>query len=144
MADVTKQQRGDTAPEEPASGGIMTPPKQPLFDGDVKSVKVTGDVNMIQLLDEIEEHLGDRERYQVLMQIEDHQAPVSKENPLVIHVHPATTDMDAVLGVVNEHTPDADYGKSEKDKELESLKARLAEGDLALEDLNKIVRSLVQ
>ena len=140
MADVKK---GDTAPEEPAGGGIMTPPKQPLFDGDVKSVKVTGDVHPIQLLDEIEEHLGDRDRYQVMMELADNRAPVSAKNSLVIHVHPATTDMDAVLGVVNSHEPDADYGKTDKDKELESLKARLAEGDLALEDLNKIVRSLV-
>lgn len=142
MADLTKP-RGDTAPEEPSGGGIMTPPKHPLFDGDVKSVKVTGEVNMVQLLDEIEEHLGDRERYQVLMEVENHRAPVSDENPLIVHVHPATTDMDAVLGVVNSHTADADYGKTEKDKELESLKARLAKGDLALEDLNKILRSIV-
>jgi hypothetical protein len=142
MADMTKP-RGDTAPEESSGGGIMTPPKHPAFDGDVKSVKVTGDVNTIQLLDEIEEHLGDRERYQVLMEMKDPRASVSDENPLVIHVHPATTDMEAVLGVVNSHTADADYGKTKKDKELESLKGRLAKGDLALEDLNKIVRSLI-
>lgn len=142
MADMTKN-RGDAAPEEPGSGPLMVTPKQPFFDGDVKSVKVTGDVNAIQLLDEIEDHLGNRDQYQVLMEIADHKTPVSKDNPLVIHVHPASTDMDAVLGVVNAHEPDADYGKTDKDKELESLKARLAEGDLALEDLNKIVRSLV-
>lgn len=136
--------RGDEAPEEESAlGGPMKAPQSPLFDGDVKSLKVTKDVNLLQLLDEIDDRLGDRQKYQVVLEVEDHKAPVSETNPLTIHVHPAEVDMRTVRGVVESHVFNADHGKSASDKELEELKSRLAQGDLALPELNKIVRSII-
>lgn len=147
MADVNDRELlGDVAPEgEPEPlGGAMRPPAQPFWDGNAKSLKVTKKVNPIQLLDEIEDRLGDPSRYQVVMQVDDPKTGVSTDNPLTVHVHPADTDMHAVREVVKAHTPDPDYGKSKADLEREGLVQRLRDGnDLALPELNKILRSII-
>lgn len=141
MVDVIK---GDTAPVEDDTplGGPMIPVANPIFDGDAKSMVVTKNVNMNQLVAEIDERLGDRAKYQVIAEIADHRALVSEANPLTLHVHPSEVDMRTVRGVVESHVPDVDHGKTKQEIEIDALKARLAEGDLSLPDLNKILRSI--
>jgi hypothetical protein len=136
---------GDAPEEEPIQegGGLMKAPQQALFDGDTKSVTVTHEVNLLQLLNEVEDRLGDRSHFQVVMEMADHKAPVSEMNPLIIHVHPAEADMRTVRGAVDSHSPDPDYGRSDADKKLEELKGRLRDGDLSLKDLNTILRSVI-
>jgi hypothetical protein len=144
MAELTKElAEGET--EEELNGGLMRPPLAgtELFGGDHKSLEVTREVGLIQLLDEIEERLGDRDKFHVAMETKDHQAPVSDTNPMTIHIHPSEVDMRTVRGVVESHVVDPDYGKTDEDKKLESLKARLAKGDLSLKDLNVILRSVI-
>jgi hypothetical protein len=121
----------------------MKPVENPLWGGDVTSLKVTRDVNLHQLLWEIDERLGDRAKYHVVMELAKEGEPVSTKNPLMVHVHPGDTDMRTVNSVVKAHVPDADWGKTDEQKEIESLKARLLEGDLALPELNKILRSIL-
>lgn len=129
--------------EEGFQGGLMKPVDNPLWGGDVASIKVTRDVNLPQLLWEIDEKLGDRTKYHVVLETSKDDQPVSAKNPLLVHVHPGDTDMRTVNSVVKAHVPDADWGKSEEQKEIEGLKARLLEGDLALPELNKILRSIL-
>lgn len=143
MADVTK---GNTAPEEPADGGLMrdVPTSKAIFEGNAKAMTVTKAVNTVQLAHEIDDRLGDPERYHVAMVLDRHDVPVSEKNPLTIYVHPADVDMRTVRGAVESHVADADYGRSEQDIEIGKLKERLAGGDLSLEELNRIVRSIVK
>jgi hypothetical protein len=139
MADVTKD---DAAPVDP-QGGLMKPVANPLFDGDVASLVVTRDVHVHQLLSEIDAKLADPAKYQVIMKVRDHLGAVSEANPLTLHIHPASTDLALVQSVVDAHVPNHDHGKTEQQKEIDALKARLREGDLALPDLNKIFRSIL-
>jgi hypothetical protein len=136
----------DSAPEvEEGNGGPMRPPAEGkmLFSGDHKSLEVTREVGLIQLSDEIEERLGDPEKFHVVMEIQDEKSPVSEKNPLIIHVHPAEVDMRTVRGAVDSHEMDPDYGKTDEDKNLEALKERLGKGDLSLKELNVILRSVI-
>ena len=129
--------------EEGFQGGLMKPVENPLWGGDVATLKVTRAVNTHQLLWEIDEKLGDRTKYHVVLEHEKPDEPVSVKNPLLVHVHPGDTDMRAVSAVVKAHVADPDWAKSEQEKEIEGLKARLLEGDLALPELNKILRSIL-
>lgn len=126
-----------------SNGGLMTPVANPLFNGEVKTIEVTKDVNVHQLLHEVEERLGDRDKFQVVLNLEDDRAPVSESNKLQIHVHPTDVDMRTVRGVVESHVPDPAWGRTAEEIEIENLKARLLEGDLALPELNKIMRSIL-
>jgi hypothetical protein len=139
---------GHVAPEaEPVeqAGGLMKPPPEgaALFGGDFTSLTVTQEINILQLVAEIDEQLGDPERYQVVVEPTVFGLPVSESNPLTVHVHPASVDLKVVKTVVDAHTPIPDYGKTDQDKQLDSLKERLREGDLPLEDLNVILRSII-
>lgn len=130
--------------EEPiAMGGLMTPVENPMFGGDTVTVKVTKAVNANQLLFEVDEKLGDRDKYQVLLAAQDWTEPFSAKNPLLLHIHPADTDVKVVNGVVKAHVPDEHWGRTDEEKKISELKERLKEGDLALPELNQILRSII-
>lgn len=138
----------EQAPEEleTANGGLLDPPQEgsEFFEGEGKSYTVTKDVNPVQLLHEVEEKLGDRDRFQVIVQGAKPGRKVSEENPLTIHVHGEGADMRKVRGVVESHTPDPHFGVSQEDQEVDALRKKLQGGkDLTVAELNKVVRSLI-
>lgn len=117
-------------------------PERAVPFGEGKTLTITREVNPAQLLNEVYDRLGDRQEYNVALQVQEWGLPISEANPAVLHVHPATADMRTVRGAVDTHTPDPHYGMSEEQVELASLKARLAEGDLGNEELNKLLRGI--
>lgn len=127
------------------AGGRLTLPAQgkELFDGEAKSLSVTKDVNVMQLIDEVDDRLGDPQRYQVVGQIEDETAEVSKANPLTLFVH-GDADMRTVRGAVESHEKDENYGLSADDRKINELKKKLRSGkDLPAEELNILLRAML-
>lgn len=137
------QKRESQEDEEVApTGGRLVPVESPLFDGDTVLVKVTRNVNPNQLVWEIDEKLGDRDRYQIAMEHAG-EGPISAKNPLLLHIHPADTDVKVVNAVIKAHVADEHWGRSDEEQEIVKLKERLKDGDLALPELNKILRSII-
>jgi hypothetical protein len=125
---------------------LLTPPPagEEMFEGKGKSYVVTKDVHPLQLIDEVYSRLGDRDKYQVVAQVEDDDNPVSEDNPLTLHLL-GDVDLRTVRGVVESHVKDAEYGLAEGEKELKALAARLTSGeDLPVADLNKLLRGVLQ
>jgi hypothetical protein len=134
----------DEAPEElETPSGVLKEVQEPVFGGEAKSLVVTKDVNVHQLVDEIDKRLGNQERYQVVGHLEDDDEPVSESNPLTLYVH-GDADMRTVRGVVESHDKDPDYGLTDEEKNLNELKDKLRSGkDLPAAELNQILRSLL-
>jgi hypothetical protein len=132
------------APEElETPSGVLKAVETPIFGGEAKSLKVTKDVNVRQLIDEIDERLGDRKRYQVVGHLEDDDREVSEKNPLTLYVH-GDADMRTVRGVVESHDKDPDYGLTDEEKDLNELRAKLKSGeDLPAGELNRLLRSIL-
>lgn len=131
------------APEEPV--GLLIAPKagQELFDGAGKSYKVTKDVRPGQLIEEIYERLGDRSKFEVVVHLEDDDAPVSESNPLTLHLL-GDVDLRTVRGVVESHEKDDNFGLTVEEVKLNALRDRLASGeDLPVGELNKLLRSML-
>jgi hypothetical protein len=125
---------------------LLTPPKagEELFEGKGQALKVTKDVHPLQLIDEVYDRLGSRDKYQVVTHLEDDETPVSEGNPLTLHLL-GDIDLKAVEAVVETHVKDAEYGLAEGEKELKVLAARLTAGeDLPVADLNKLLRGVLQ
>lgn len=141
MAVNTKK---DEAPEElETPSGLLDEHPEPIFGGEAKSLKVTNDVNVHQLIDEIDTRLGDRERFHVVGHLEDDDNPVSEQNPLTLYVH-GGADMRTVRGVVESHDKDPNYGLSDEDRRINELKGKLRSGkDLPAAELNELLRSIV-
>jgi len=137
----------DDAPEElEPPYGLLKPPKDlgaALFDGEAKSIKVTKDVNLHQLVTEVDERLGDPQRYNVVAHVEDLAQPVSEENPLTLYVH-GDADMRTVRGVVESHVKDEHFGLSEEERRINELKSKLRSGkDLPAAELNELLRAML-
>lgn len=135
------------APEElETPNGLLTPPKdqdEAIFGGEAKSLKVTKDVNVHQLIDEIDARLSDPQRYHVVGHLKDDDNPVSEKNPLTLYVH-GDADMRTVRGVVESHDKDSDYGLTDEERGLNKLKEKLRSGeDLPAAELNRLLRSIV-
>ncbi len=138
-------QDAEEVPEEASDGGLLTPPPtgQEIFEGNAKTLKVTKDVNVGQLMDEIDARLGDSERFQVVGHWEDDNSPVSADNPLTLYVD-GGADMRTVRGVMESHVKDDAYGMSESEREIKALKEKLRSGkDLPTADLNKLLRAML-
>lgn len=130
---------------ETPNGGMLLPPKpgQEVFEGKAKTLKVTKDVNVPQLMHEVDERLGDPDRYQVVGHWEDDLVPVSEANPLTLFVD-GEADMRTVRGVVESHVKDEHWGLSDQEREINELKAKLKSGkDLPAADLNKLMRAML-
>lgn len=130
---------------ETPTGGPLRPPKEgeEIFLGEAKSLTVTKDVNIGQLLDEIDERLNDSSRYHVVAHIERDEDEVTEENPLTLYVH-GDADMRTVRGVVESHVRDDSYGVSDEERTINELKDKLKAGDdLPPADLNKLLRSML-
>lgn len=131
--------------KDQGSEGLLKPPAEgkELFEGEVKTLTVTTDVNVAQLMDEVDDRLGDPERYQVVARLEDDESPVSKKNPLILYVH-GDADMRTVRGVVESHEKDEHYGLSDEEREINSLREKLRSGkDLPAAELNKLLRAIL-
>ncbi len=140
---VNPKKKADEAPEEPV--GLLTPPKTgtELFEGEGKSYEVTKDVNPAQLIEEVYERLGKRDKYQVVATLEDDDSPVSEENPLVLHLF-GDVDLRTVRGVVESHEKDDSFGVSKEEAALNELADRLRSGeDLSSGELNTLLRSML-
>jgi hypothetical protein len=137
--------KGNEAPEElETPSGTLKEVAEPIFGGEAKSLKVTKDVNVHQLIDEIDERLGDRDKYHVVGHLEDDGNPVSEKNPLTLYIH-GGADMRTVRGVVESHDKDPNYGLSDEDKRINELKDKLKSGkDLPADELNELLRSIVR
>lgn len=135
----------DEAPEEELETppGTLKPVDNPIFGGDAKSLVVESDVNVHQLIDEIDERLGNRDKFQVVGHLEDDENPVSPQNPLTLYVH-GGADMRTVRGAVESHDKDPNYGLTAADKRLNELREKLQSGqDLPAAELNEILRSIL-
>jgi hypothetical protein len=143
---AVNENKGSDAPEElETPNGLLVPPKegQAIFGGDAKTLKVTKDVNMDQLLHEVDARLGDPDRYHVVAYLEDFDEPVSEKNPLTLYVQ-GDADMRTVRGVVESHDKDEHFGLSDEERALNELKAKLKSGeDLPAAELNKLLRSIL-
>ncbi len=125
---------------------LLTPPKagEELFEGKGQSLGVTKDVHPLQLIDEVYSRLGDRDKYQVVAQVEDDDTLVSESNPLTLHLL-GDIDLKAVEAVVEAHEKDESYGLDDGEKELRALASRLTSGeDLPAADLNKLLRGMLK
>jgi hypothetical protein len=126
--------------QDDATTGMLTPPKagEVLFEGNAKSLKVGKplvDVNAHQLIEEVYAHLGDRERFEVVL--------TDDGTEHVVHVL-GDADMDGVRAVVKAHTADPHYGMSDEARKVEGLRERLRSGeDLPQEDLNTLLRAML-
>lgn len=144
MAVNDKKQ--DQAPEDEVStSGQLRPPKDgdEIFLGEAKSLTVTKDVNIGQLLTEVDERLNDSARYHVVAHIERDEDEVSEENPLTLYVH-GDADMRTVRGVVESHVRDDSYGIPDEERKINELKEKLKAGeDLPPADLNKLLRAML-
>jgi hypothetical protein len=136
--------KADEAPEElETPSGVLKEVAEPIFGGEAKSMAVTKDVNVQQLVREIDDRLGDPGRYQVVGHLEDDDNPVSEKNPLTLYVH-GDADMRTVRGVVESHEKDPGYGLTDEEKNLNELKERLRSGeDLPASELNQLLRSIL-
>lgn len=137
--------RDEDVEMETPNGGMLAPPApgDEVFEGQAKSLKVIKDVNVGQLMDEIDERLGDPEKYHVVGHWENDNIPVSADNPLTLFVA-GGADMRTVRGAVESHVKDDHYGLSEEEREINDLKAKLKSGkDLPTADLNKLLRSIL-
>lgn len=143
MAVNPKKDR-DEAPEEPeAFQSLLKPVDEPIFGGEAKTLVVDRDVNLHQLVEEVYERLGNREKYQVVAHLEDDEIPVSPENPLTLYVH-GGADMRTVRGAVESHDKDPNYGLTDADRRLQGLREKLQSGqDLPAAELNEVLRSLL-
>lgn len=144
---AVKTKKGSEAPEEleTPSGGLLDAPEPgtEVFGGEGQKLTVTKDVNAHQLMEEVYDRLGDRDKYQVAAVLEDDYAPVSEENPLVLYVL-GDADMKAVEDAVEQHEKDEHWGLSEEEQKINDLKARLKDGeDLPTADLNTLLRAIV-
>lgn len=132
--------------DSPEETVLLTPPKagEELFEGQGKSYAVTKDVHPLQLIDEVYSRLGDRDKYQVVVHLEDDDNPVSEDNPLTLHLL-GDIDLRTVRGVVESHVKDPDYGLDDEEKELNALAARLSSGeDLPAAELNQLLRGMIR
>ena len=95
-------QKKDSQEEPEEAYGRLTPPKAgaELFGGEGKVYEVTKDVNPYQLIEEIYERLGNRDKYQVVATLEDDDAGVSESNPLVLHLF-GDVDLRTVRGGIS-------------------------------------------
>jgi hypothetical protein len=131
----------DEEPEAPAA--LLRPVEEPIFGGEAKTLTVTKEVGIHQLVDEVDEKLGDRDRFHVVAHLEDDQNPISETNPLTLYVH-GDADMRIVRGVVESHVKDEHYGLTDEEKDINELKARLKAGeDLPAAELNRLLRSIL-
>lgn len=140
MVKTTK--KADEAEQEPV---LLTPPKagEELFEGKGKSYEVTKDVNPRQLIEEVYERLGDRNKFEVVAHLEDDDNPVSESNPLTLHML-GDVDLRTVRGVVETHEKDDAYGMTDEERKIQELKDRLRGGeDLPAADLNQLLRSIL-
>lgn len=127
-----------TEHEVPETLGLLTPPAegQVVFGGEGTALVLDKDVHEGQLIEEVYAHLGERDAFEVIT-TED------LDGVKTLHVL-GDADLDGVKSVVAAHTPDEDYGLSEKDKEIRDLTARLKGGeDLAPAELNVLLRRLL-
>lgn len=118
--------------------GLLTPPEEGFvpFDGNARSVELAGEVSEHQLVEEVYEHLGDRDAYQVTV-------TGDRGEQQVLWVL-GDADMDGVRGVVDAHVPDPDHGLDEEGRALRQLRERLASGeDLPASDLNRLLRAML-
>lgn len=114
--------------EPPAEGEV-------LFEGLGTAFPLEGEVHEIQLIEEVYEHLGDRDAFEV--------ATTEVNGVKTLHVL-GEADIDGVKGVVQAHSPDPDYGLSEDDKHLRQLRERLKSGeDLSPSDMNTLLRAVL-
>lgn len=137
----------DEAPDElETPSGLLNPPKdhaEALFGGEAKSLVVTKDVQVHQLMAEIDERLGDRKKYHVVGHLEDDDRPVSEKNPLTLYVH-GGADLRTVRGAVESHERDDHYGLSDEERRINELKDRLRSGDdLPGAELNELLRAMI-
>jgi hypothetical protein len=137
--------KDDEAPAElETPSGVLEAVEEPIFGGDAKSLVVTKDVNVHQLINEIDGRLGDPDKYHVVGHLEDDDNPVSEQNPLTLYVH-GGADMRTVRGVVESHDKDPDYGLSDEDRRISELKSKLQSGeDLPAAELNELLRSIIR
>lgn len=142
---VNEKKNAEPEIEEETPSGVLVPPKpgQELFDGKAKTLRVTKDVNVAQLLNEVDARLNDVERFQVVAHLEDDDNPVSEENPLTLHIA-GDPDMRTVRGVVDSHEKDDSYGLTEEEKDISDLREKLRSGkDLPAAELNRLLRSIL-
>lgn len=131
--------------KDEGTGGALVPHKSggSPFDGEGKSLVVTKPVNAAQLIEEVYDRLGDRQRFQVVLQDSGDGQPYSESNPATLHVFPADVDMRTVRGAVESHVLDAHFGMTDEERGLNDLCARLTTEDLSNEELNRVLRGLL-
>ena len=145
-AHLRKQFEQDGPEEEfeiEVVGGLLTPPEpgKEMFDGDVKTLRVTKDVYPVQLVDEIDDRLGDADRFQVAVHLDDDEAPVSEKNPLTLYIH-GDPDMRTVRGAVESHVPNPHHGMTAGEIRVAELKDKLRSGkDLPASELSELLRA---
>lgn len=134
----------DEVPEElETPSGVLQEVETPIFGGEAKTLKVTSDVHVHQLMDEIDARLGNPEKFHVVGHLEHDDKPVSEQNPLTLYVY-GGADMRTVRGAVESHDKDPNYGLTEEEQRLNGLKEKLRSGkDLPAAELNELLRSML-
>lgn len=114
MADVSGETIDMTKGEAPA----LDP-----FNEDCQQMSWASEVSIGQLQEEIVEAFGPGVHLATRAPRDTHGAEVavSAQNPLLVFVHPASTDLTAVRAVLSAHRPDPYSGLSPEDRETVQL-----------------------
>lgn len=103
-------------------GAVMV--TNPFGHNDCVRIRIVKDVNVAQLADELEKHLG----HPVQVTLSNGNGRANEEFPAFLFVSPPAPE-DDILDVVGDHQPDPDYGLGEGYRERARLLSKLRAGE---------------
>lgn len=103
------------------------------YDGNGSKLVVTKTIHFPQLAEEIAKVLPEDSSFVA-------EGDVVGPGEVIFHFSSPDVDLAKVSNVIEEHEVNYDHGLSEDQVALNDLKSRLAKGDLAVKDLNALLR----